>query len=437
MKVLLVGSGAREHAIAWRLAQSRALTRLWVANGNGGTARIAENLAVSPEDMEGVESAARRLAVDLVVVGPETPLAAGLVDRLDAAGIAAFGPTSGAAQIEASKSFALDLMREAGVPCPDFRSFRDQSAALDFLRSHGGPVVIKADGLAAGKGVALCDGPEDAAAAVWACMTDRVFGESGDTVVIEEYLTGPEVSVFAFSDGEHLSSLAAACDYKRLGDADQGPNTGGMGSFAPPDFWNEELSREINRSIMQPVVRSMAERGTPFKGVLYAGIMITSDGPRVLEFNCRLGDPETQVIMPQLVTDPLELMTACAEGRVDGLSVQWDERVQVGVVMVSAGYPGSYETGSEIHGLSGETPGTVVFHGGTRLIGDGDSSRTATNGGRVLTVVGSGQSLAQARSAAYHRVQQISFEGAHYRSDIGAVEGRAASWQPGTAPITG
>ena len=437
MKVLLVGSGAREHAIAWRMSQSPGLTRLWVANGNGGTAKIAENLGVSPEDLDGIEKAAREFAVDLVVVGPEIPLAAGLVDRLALSGIPAFGPTGAAAQIEASKIFALDLMREAGVPCPDFRAFREEQAALDFLRHHGGPVVVKADGLAAGKGVWLCDGPEDAAFAVRACMTGRVFGPSGDTVVVEELLTGPELSVFGFSDGEHLSPLVAACDYKRLSDGDEGPNTGGMGSFAPPDFWNERLSREINSSIMEPVIRSMADRGTPFRGVLYAGIMLTPNGPRVLEFNCRLGDPETQVLMPQLVTDPLDLMTACVEGTLGGLTVEWTASSHVGIVMVSGGYPGSYDTGFEITGLSDESPDTVVFHAGTRLVEDEHGSRIVSSGGRVLTVVGSGRCLAQARSAAYHRLGGMAFQGAYHRTDIGAVEGRAATWQPGTAPITG
>ncbi len=425
MKVLLVGSGGREHALAWRLRKSPALTRLWVANGNGGTARIAENLDdVAPEDLDGLEKAAKSLNVDLVVVGPEAPLAAGLVDRFASVGIPAFGPDAAAAQIEASKSFALELMRDADVPCPDFRTFHEEQDALEFLRRHGGPVVVKANGLAAGKGVAMCPGPEDAADAVRACMTGRVFGKSGETVVIEEMLTGPEVSVFAFCDGVHLSPLVAACDYKRIGDNDEGPNTGGMGSFAPPDFWTGDLCREINHSIMDPVIKAMADRGTPFKGTLYAGIMLTPDGPKVLEFNCRLGDPEAQVVLPQLLTDPLELMTACIEGRLDLMTVEWSDRPHVGVVMVSGGYPGDYRTGLEIDGLFDNRLDTLVFQAGTRLVEHGDESKTVTAGGRVLTVVGSGDSLAQARSAAYHGVREISFDGAYYRTDIAAVEGR-------------
>lgn len=425
MRVLLVGSGGREHALAWRLRKSPALTRLWVANGNGGTARIAENLDdVVSEDLDRLEEAAKSLNADLVVVGPEAPLAAGLVDRLASVGIPAFGPDAAAAQIEASKSFALELMRDADVPCPDFRTFHEEQDALEFLRRHGGPVVVKANGLAAGKGVAMCPGPEDAAAAVRACMTGHVFGKSGETVVIEEMLTGPEVSVFAFCDGVRLSPLVAACDYKRIGDNDEGPNTGGMGSFAPPDFWTGDLYREINHSIMGPVIKAMAGRGTPFKGALYAGIMLTTDGPKVLEFNCRLGDPEAQVVLPQLLTDPLELMTACIEGRLDLMTVEWSDRPHVGVVMVSGGYPGDYRTGLEIAGLFDNRLDNLVFQAGTRLVEHGDESKTVTAGGRVLTVVGSGDSLAQARSAAYHGVREISFDGAYYRTDIAAVEGR-------------
>ncbi len=410
--------------MAWRLRQSPALTRLWVANGNGGTASIAENLDVVPEDLDGIEEVSKNLDVDLVVVGPETPLADGLVDQLSSSGILAFGPGAAAAQIEASKSFALELMRDAGVPCPEFRTFHEEYDALEFLRRHGGPVVVKANGLAAGKGVAICPGPEDAADAVRACMTGRIFGESGETVVVEELLSGPEVSVFAFCDGLHLSPLVAACDYKRIGDNDEGPNTGGMGAFAPPDFWTGSMYQDINQSIMQPVVRAMADRGTPFKGVLYAGIMLTLDGPKVLEFNCRLGDPEAQVVLPQLLADPLELMVACIEGRLDSVSVEWSDRPHVGVVMVSGGYPGDYRTGLEISGLFDERADSLVFHAGTRLGEHGEESKAVTSGGRVLTVVGSGDSLAEARSAAYHGVRTISFDGAYYRTDIAAVEGR-------------
>ena len=437
MKVLVVGSGAREHALAWRLKQSSGLTDLWVASGNGGTAQIANNLQVSPEDTGGIIEAARNLRIDLVVVGPELPLANGLVDRLDSLGIPAFGPTQAAARVESSKGFALEIMREAGVPCPEFRTFQDESNALAFLQQHDRPVVVKADGLAAGKGVAICRTTEEAAFAVQACMSQRIFGEAGETVVIEELLEGPEVSVFAFSDGENLSALVAACDYKRLDDGGEGPNTGGMGSFTPPDFWSEALADNITHTVMQPVIESLARRGTPYRGVLYAGVMLTAEGPKVLEFNCRLGDPEAQVILPLLASDPLETMAACLNGTLPRTPVLWHQQNYVGVVMVSSGYPGTYETGFEITGLEVEENNTMVFHAATRLAGDTGQTKVLTNGGRVLTVVGSGASLAEAREAAYHRARRIGFQGAYYREDIADVEGSVSSWLPDAVAPTG
>jgi len=447
VKVLVVGSGAREHALVWRIRQSPQLTGLWVAGGNAGTGQAATNLAVNPEDIDAVAAAARSLKADLVVVGPEVPLALGLVDLLTRQGVAAFGPTQAAAQLEASKGFALEIMREAGVPCPDFQVFNHEADALSFLEKHRGPLVVKADGLAAGKGVSLCQTPQESAAAVMACMTDELFGPAGKTVVLEEMLTGPEVSVFAFCDGENLSPLVAACDYKRLGDGGQGPNTGGMGSFAPPDLWSADLSEEINRTIMVPVVRAMAHRGAPYKGVLYAGIMLTPDGPKVLEFNCRLGDPETQVVLPALDSDPLDLFMACCQGGLADKEVVWNTRSHVGVVMVSGGYPGHYATAFEIAGLDEELPDTMIFHAGTKTVAgtktDGETGqgrRVLTNGGRVLTVVGTGDSLAQARSRAYDRVRRISFQGAYHRSDIGdlsALETGESTWTPRPAAPAG
>ena len=443
MKVLIVGSGAREHALAWRLTQSPGLNGLWVANGNAGTASVATNLAVKPADVDGIVEAARSLNIDLVVVGPELPLAMGLVDQLTALGVPAFGPTQAAARIETSKSFALELMGEAGVPCPEFRVFQEQQDALAFLAKHSGPVVIKADGLAAGKGVSLCGTPQEAATAVRSCMSDRIFGTAGDTIVVEEMLSGPEVSVFAFSDGSHISTLAAACDYKRLENGDRGPNTGGMGSFAPPDFWTASLAREVERTVVRPVIDTMSRRGIPYRGILYAGIMLTQEGPKVLEFNCRLGDPEAQVVLPLLATDPLEVMQACAASRLNRIVVEWDSLSYVGIVMASEGYPGTYETGFEITGLdtTPESPSkatteetteetTIVFHAATQHADDDRTGRTVTSGGRVLTVVGRGNSLVQARSRAYDRVRGIQFDGAYYRTDIAAVEDRVAAWSP-------
>ena len=459
MKVLIVGSGAREHALAWRLNQSPRLTGLWVADGNAGTASIATNLNVKPDDIPGLVAAAQSLDVNLVVVGPELPLSLGVVDQLTAREIAAFGPTREAARVETSKSFALEVMREAGVPCPEFRVFRQQREALDYLKSLSGTTVIKADGLAAGKGVFLCDTTEEAEAAVRDCMTGCAFGAAGETIVIEELLTGPEVSVFAFSDGKSLSSLVAACDYKRLEDGNHGPNTGGMGSFSPPDFWSESLAQNVERTVMQPMIDAMARRGTPYKGVLYAGLMLTAAGPKVLEFNCRLGDPETQVVLPLLATDPLDVMQACVEGRLDSLEVTWASQNYVGIVMASGGYPGAYETGFDITGLS-ETSGkpgigpeeesgrdtsgpaaserdAMVFHAATRLDYSGNRPGTVSSGGRVLTVVGRGNSLAEARATAYDRVRRIHFQGAHYRTDIASVENRVVAWSPGPATPIG
>ena len=421
MKVLLVGSGGREHALGWRINQSPNLTKMWVAGGNAGTAALAENFNIRSSDIDGLVSKASEVKADLVVVGPEAPLALGLANRLYEVGIPVFGPSQAAAQIEASKGFALTLMKEAGVPCPDFASVRDQAGARSYIKNHPGPLVVKADGLAAGKGVLLCEDSEQVSEAVKLCLTDRAFGDAGETVILEEYLSGPEVSVFAFSDGQNLAPLVAACDYKRLGDGNIGPNTGGMGSFSGPEFWTPELADQVEKSIMYPVLQAMAQRGTPYKGVLYAGLMLTgtpSDWkPKVLEFNCRLGDPETQVVMPLLASDPLDLMLACAEGNLNETQVRWNNKNYVGVVMVSGGYPEDYQTGFEISGLDCDGPeDTMVFHSGTQL-GDGGP---ITAGGRVLTVVGGGDTTEQARIRAYSRLENINFEGAVWRRDIGS-----------------
>ncbi len=429
VKVLIVGSGAREHALAWRITQSPNLTRLWVAGGNAGTTRLAENMEIRSSDVDALVAAAQDTSADLVVVGPEAPLALGLVDRLDLLGIPVFGPSQAAAQIEASKGFALNLMQDAGVPCPEFHIFSNQTNALDHLKSHPGPVVVKADGLAAGKGVLLCQDSEEGALAIRECMSDRAFGEAGDTVVLEEYLTGPEISVFAFCDGENLSPLVAACDYKRLEDGNIGPNTGGMGSFAQPDLWDSKLAAQVESTIMQPVLQAMANRGTPYKGVLYAGLMLTESGPKVLEFNCRLGDPETQVVIPLLASDPLELMMACAQGNLSKTDVLWDNKSYVGVVMVSGGYPGEFQTGFEISGLDDDGPEhTMVFQAGTKL-GPGGTSLTA--GGRVLTVVGGGDNIESAKERAYSRLERISFQGAQWRRDISSVANQSTAQATG------
>ena len=418
MNVLVVGNGAREHALVWRISRSPFLTRLWVAPGNYGTGCIATNLKVGTE-VGPLVAAAREVSADLVVVGPEAPLADGLADALAGAGIPVFGPNKAAARLESSKSFAREVIREAGAPNPEYAVFREEADALDYLRRNPGPRVVKADGLAAGKGVAVCDDEAQAAQAVRASMSGRAFGDAGATVLLEERLHGREVSVFAFCDGEHISPLVAACDYKRLYDGDAGPNTGGMGSYSPPDFWTAELSAEIEQSIMGPVVKAMAGRGTPYRGVLYAGLMLTCDGAKVLEFNCRLGDPETQVLMPRLASDPLEIMLACNQGYLHNIEVCWDDRHYVGVVMASGGYPDQYSTGLDICGLESrdeQTSDAQVFTAG---VATGPTGCPATSGGRVLTVVGGGTSIAEARERAYAKLDGISFAGAHWRSDIG------------------
>lgn len=415
MNVLLVGSGAREHALAWCLKQSPHLKELWVAKGNAGTASIARNIDVDPEDVDTVAQTAKSLGADLVIVGPDMPLAKGLVDRLHEEGVRAFGPTQAAARIESSKVFALDLMDQISLPHPASWVFFEKQKALDFLEKHPGRIVVKADGLAYGKGAWPCQTAEEAAKAVQTCMADR----PGEPVILQEFLYGREVSVFAFSDGKHISSIIGACDYKRVNDGDLGPNTGGMGSFAWPDFWTEELASSISRTIMQPVVERMAWHKIPFQGMLYGGLMIDEEGPKVLEFNARFGDPEAQVILPLLATDLLEVLAACAEGRLDRTRVDWKtDEACVGVVMASGGYPGEYKSGFEISGLGADEKHSIVFHAGTKHEADG---KIVTSGGRVLTVVGKGPSLEKARERAYARLRTVHFADAHHREDIAQV----------------
>ena len=422
MRILIVGSGGREHALAWRLARSDAVSELFAAPGNSGTARLGTNLPVADTDLDGIVAAARANACELAVIGPEQPLALGLADRLAAAGITAFGPSQAAAQLESSKSFARAVMDAAGVPGPGYRVFQTPGAALNYVDSCDHPVVVKADGLAAGKGVAMCATRAEARVAIRACMDDRIFGAAGATVVIEDWLHGPEVSVFGFCDGANLSPVVAASDYKRIADGDAGPNTGGMGSYGPPPFWNAELAEDIRRNFMLPVIRELAHRGVPYRGALYCGLMLTAAGIRVLEFNCRFGDPETQAIMPQLVSDPVAAMLATAGSLDDAAPVLWSTRPAVAVVLASGGYPGPYQTGYAIAGLDDpcDDDDAIVFHAGAQLAGAG-SDAVLTAGGRVLACVGLGDSIAAARRRAYRRVEAISFTNAFYRRDIAAM----------------
>ena len=415
--MLLIGSGGREHAIAWKLAQSPLVDELIVAPGNAGTAEIGSNVDVDAEDLDGLIAVAKDRAVDLTVVGPEGPLAAGIADRFQDAGLALFGPTQAAARIESSKSFAKEVMLEAGVPTAAARTFTSFREASEYVQDAPLPVVVKADGLTGGKGVAVAGTLDEAIDALRDRLESKEFGAAGELVLIEECLVGREVSIFAFVDGPHVSSMVAACDYKRAGDGDVGPNTGGMGSFTPPSFWDDDLERRVRDEIMEPVARALVDRGMPYLGVLYAGIMVTEEGPKVYEFNCRLGDPETQVILPRLKTDLAEVMMAAARGRLADVDVDWGAEAGVAVVVASAGYPGQYATGFPIDGLDA-LDGATVFHAGTKT---DRPQGVLTDGGRVLTVVSMGGSVDEARRMVYENVPRIRFKDSFYRTDIAAV----------------
>ena len=414
MKLLLVGSGAREHAMAWKLAQSPRVTSIFCAPGNAGTAALGTNLPIAATDVPAIADAARRHRADLVVVGPEAPLAAGLADVLEQQGVPVFGPTKAAAALEWSKAFAKEIMVRYGIPCARGEKFTDYRQACDYVDSFSVLPVIKADGLAQGKGVTVPDSRAEAIAALDAAMVRGAFGEAGRTVVIEERLQGMEASVFAFCDGERALTTIPACDYKRARDGDEGPNTGGMGSYSPPEFLDAAMVRHIGETVMTPTVRAMALEGKPLKGVLYAGLMIHQGQAKVLEFNCRLGDPETQVILPRMRSDLLDVLQAVAAGDVSKTAIEWDGGACVGVVLVSGGYPGPYQTGYPISGLDEADPGVAVFHGGTKRVG----GETLTDGGRVLTVSATGTTMAEARQRAYAEANRISFKDMQYRRDI-------------------
>ena len=418
VNVLVIGGGGREHAIAWKLRQSRLLGELYVAPGNAGTAQVAKNVAVAADDVDGLLRLAAENGVDFTIVGPEGPLEKGIVDVFQTAGRVVFGPSQAAARIETSKAFTKGLMLRHGVPTAKAAIFTSLPIALRYVEQAALPVVVKADGLAAGKGVVVARSINEAAEAVRDCLERRVFGAAGDTVLVEECLSGREVSVFAFVDGERVSAMVAARDYKRAHDGDTGPNTGGMGSFSPPPEWDAPLEERVRRQVMEPVVRGMAAEGYPFRGLLYAGLMLTADGPMVLEFNCRFGDPETQAVLPRLKSDLLATMMATAQGDLEGVAIQWDRHACVGVVVASGSYPGLYNTGHPIHGLDAVDKDALVFHAGTRLAANGRT--VETSGGRVLTVAALGHSVADARRKAYNNVARVHFESAFYRRDIAA-----------------
>ncbi|NPV07296.1 MAG: phosphoribosylamine--glycine ligase [Anaerolineae bacterium] len=417
MRVLVVGSGGREHALAWKLAQSPSVSELLIAPGNPGTASLGENVQVQPNDVQGLVRLARERQVDLTVIGPEAPLAAGLADALTEAGLAAFGPSRAAAAIETSKVFAKEFMARHGIPTASFRAFSDYEQARAYVRSLPSPPVIKADGLAAGKGVIVCDSMDEAQQALRATMVEQEFGEAGRRVVVEERLCGQEVSLLAFTDGERVAAMLPAQDHKPIYDGDKGPNTGGMGAFAPAGILTSELQAEAVQRAIEPAVAGLQAEGRPYRGVLYAGLILTDDGLKVLEFNCRFGDPEAQALLPLLDADLAELCLQSARGHLDSTAVSWHAGACVCVVMASGGYPGPYETGYPIDGIEeAERRGCLVFHAGTR-IRDG---RLVTAGGRVLGVTATGPDLSAAITTAYEGVEAICFPGAYYRTDIGA-----------------
>lgn len=417
MNVLLIGSGAREHTIAWKLRQAPRLDDLFIAPGNPGTAELGTNLAVAGSDDESIIRACREHKIDLVVVGNEEPLAAGLVDRLTVEGIAAFGPTKAAAEIESSKVFSKELMARHGIATAPFAVFDAAASARDYIEQQDGPLVVKVDGLAKGKGAIVTAGKDEALAAVEAIMGQRVFGSSGDRVVIETRLSGREVSAHAFTDGQTVAHMPFACDHKPVFDGDRGPNTGGMGAYSPPDWLDESIARAIRSDVTEAATRAMHEEGRPYSGVLYPGLMITEDGPMVIEFNCRLGDPEAQVLLPRLESDLLEVLWAVANNRLHDIEVRWSHDACVAVVLASGGYPDKYETGFPIEGLADLESGVLVFQAGTRA----EHGKIVTGGGRVLTVVASGPTMEEARDKAYRNVERVRFQDVHYRRDIGAV----------------
>ncbi len=417
-RVMVVGSGAREHTLVWKLRQSNGVAEVFVAPGNAGTAAIATNLDVPASDVNALCRAAQENKADLVVVGPEAPLASGIVDSLQRLGIPAFGPTREAALIESSKVFAKRLMHKYGIPCAREAVFTSLSDARDYVKRQPVPIVIKADGLAAGKGAIVARTTDEALQALSHILEKRVFGDAGNQVLVEECLVGRETSLLAFTDGKAIVAIVPARDYKRAFDGDQGPNTGGMGAYAPPGFFSPELSRSVVKTVLEPTVRAMAEEGRPYRGVLYAGLMLTAEGPKVLEFNARFGDPETQVQLPLLKTDLVDIARAVIDGTLERVKVEWSSDACVGVVMASGGYPGSYEQGLPISGLNRVESDVLVFHAGTSA----DRGGTCTAGGRVLTVVATGRSVAEAREKVYRNVSRISFENCHYRKDIAAGE---------------
>jgi phosphoribosylamine--glycine ligase len=417
MRILVVGSGGREHALCWAIAASPLCDKLYCAPGNAGIAAEAECVAVAAEDIDGIVRLAKEKAIDFVVVGPEAPLVAGLADRLEQAGIKTFGPSAAAAALEGSKGFTKDFCARSNIPTGAYRRFKQRDAARAYVMEKGAPIVVKADGLAAGKGVTVAMTVDEALAAIDDAMVENRFGQAGIEIVIEEYLEGEEASFFALCDGQHALPLGAAQDHKRVGDGDTGPNTGGMGAYSPPPVVPPAMAERIMREIIDPTVAGMAKDGRAFKGVLFAGLMITKSGPQLIEYNVRFGDPECQVLMPRLKSDLLPALIAARDGGLKNFDLRWYDKAALCVVMAANGYPGDYKKGSEIRNLAaaGNVPDVTVFHAGTKA----DGARVLATGGRVLGVTATGDTIAAAREAAYRAVDAIDWPGGFCRRDIG------------------
>jgi len=417
MNILVIGSGGREHALVWKIAQSPKVKKIYAAPGSSGIAELAECVKIAADDIAGLKKFAKKEKIDFTVVGPEIPLALGIVDQFRAAGLGIFGPRQEVARLESSKVFSKKIMQAFEVPTAEFEVFDNPQKAGEYVKTIEMPIVIKADGLAAGKGVIIAQNEEEAIQAIKKIMVDKAFGVAGDRIIIEECLEGEEASVLVISDGKHIVPLASAQDHKRIFDNDEGLNTGGMGAYSPAPVISPEMEHIIQSRIIQPIIDGLAAEGRPFKGVLYAGVMITREGPKTLEYNVRFGDPETQAILPRLKTDLLEVMMRASSGQLAGFELEWDKRSAVAIVMASGGYPGKYAKGKVITGIdqAAKMKDIVVFHAGTKL----DKKKLITSGGRVLAVTGLASPIEKAIDYTYSAVKKIKFNGAHYRRDIG------------------
>lgn len=417
MRILVVGGGGREHAIVWALKKSEKVKEVFCAPGNAGIAQIADCVPIAVDQFDELVKFAKDAAIDLVFIGPDDPLAAGIVDAFEAHNIPVYGPNKAAAEIEGSKIFMKDLLRKYNIPTAKYETFTNYESALSYLREQSVPIVIKADGLAAGKGVTVAYSMEEAEKALKEAMVDKVFGEAGNQIVIEEFLEGQEMSILAFVDGETVKAMVPAQDHKPVFDNDKGPNTGGMGTYTPLPHIDSAIIEESIENIIKPAAKAMVSEGRPFRGVLFAGLMITKDGPKTIEFNARMGDPETQVVLPRLKTELVDVVLASLNGRLDQLELEWSDEAAVCVIVASEGYPASYPKGREITGLdAAEAQGALVFHAGTAE----KDGKIVTSGGRVLGVVGRGRDIAEARARAYEAVSVIHFDGMHSRTDIAA-----------------